>query len=464
MLVAQVAASPLPPLEQQYIVENQQIRPLPGQLNDVLVFNSNSPEVIQTEGILLSTFPPNGKTFPNAHLERALSGRFDIFTHHISRPLPGEKRTLYQGLLLHNPTSKTVLVKVLQAASYLTSPDAPFVDLPSIVEDPSGEYYSGPGSRLVGDILRGVNKSQFPKVIAVPPQQSRMLFSLPINTSSARSTFVRVESDGPLYVANLALYSIAEFPKVLPTEEEKDTLTPPSPTSFRPPKLDEWRYLLVTGRLATPRDLPPTPLSNNMTEKPVYGRVAGISVGSEWVAQIADKPGNSQLSIPESGQAFSYPLSTVNVGTYATKQVQSAPMLVRYPDTAFRAHGNYGVHYSLTLPLVNNTDSKKSVTVALQTPFKQDQYADRLIFAKPVQGQVFFRGPVRVTYEDEKGDKKVRYFHLIQRQGQQGDALVMLNMLPGDRREVNIDFLYPPDATPPQVITVRTLDWYYGRN
>ena len=29
-------------------------------------------------------------------------------------------------------------------------------------------------------------------------------------------------------------------------------------------------------------------------------------------------------------------------------------MLVRYPDTAYRAHGNYGIRYSFRLPLYNN--------------------------------------------------------------------------------------------------------------
>src|SRR4029079_12787037 len=36
----------------------QQVRVLPGQLDSIPVFNSHSPEVVQTEGILLSTFPP----------------------------------------------------------------------------------------------------------------------------------------------------------------------------------------------------------------------------------------------------------------------------------------------------------------------------------------------------------------------------------------------------------------------
>src|SRR5687768_11561165 len=58
--------------------------PLPGSLNDIPVFNSNSPEIIKTEGILLSTFPPENKEYPEAHLNMTFNGKFDIFTHHIA--------------------------------------------------------------------------------------------------------------------------------------------------------------------------------------------------------------------------------------------------------------------------------------------------------------------------------------------------------------------------------------------
>jgi hypothetical protein len=34
---------------------------------------------------------------------------------------------------------------------------------------------------------------------------------------------------------------------------------------------------------------------------------------------------------------------------------------------------------------------------------------------------------------------------------------VTLNMPPSSQRLVQFDFLYPPDATPPQVLTVETL-------
>jgi hypothetical protein len=60
--LAQATPTPTPsPTPQIEIVQPQQVRAIPGKLDDVPVFNSNSPELVQTEGILLSTFPPNGK-------------------------------------------------------------------------------------------------------------------------------------------------------------------------------------------------------------------------------------------------------------------------------------------------------------------------------------------------------------------------------------------------------------------
>jgi hypothetical protein len=467
VVVAQVVTAPPPSMGEQYITQPQEIRQLPGQLDNVNVFNSNSPEVVKTEGVLLSTFPGNGMFFPYAHLNKPLNGRFDLFTHHISRPSDG-KRTLYQGVIIYNPTEQPITLRLLQAVSYVNSPDAPFIQLPSLVEDPIGRFYSGPGSRLTGDILRGLNQMKFPSQIVIPPRQTRMLFSLPIKPSTARSTLMRLQSDGPVYMANLAMYEVVEYPPLEIAQKTKDgkgtELAPPPPPrpSYRPPTLGEWQNLLVTGRLVEPRDLAPTPLEQASEGNTIYGRVAGVSVGSEWFAKFEDKPGSNSLSIPQKGQAFSYPLSTVSVGTYGTRQVQSAPMLVRYPDTAFLAHGNYAVHYNLTLPLHNNTGERQTVAVSLQTPIKQDRYSDRLFFLNPPQDRVFFRGTIRVTYTDDRGQSQVRYFHIIQRQGQQGEPLISLNLLPGEKREVNLEFLYPPDATPPQVVTVRTQELFYG--
>jgi len=198
--LAQVTPTPPPQVE---IIQPQDVRPLPGQLDQVPVFNSNSPELVQTEGILLSTFPGHNKATPSAHLNFPFQGRFDIFAHHVAKaPTPDDLRTLYLGLLVHNPSTESVTVDILQAASYLSQPDAPFIQLPSQVENPQGTVYAGPGSRVMSDILRGYRQAEFPPQVVIPPQQSRLLLNLPIPVKSleppinGRSTLMRLRSDG----------------------------------------------------------------------------------------------------------------------------------------------------------------------------------------------------------------------------------------------------------------------------
>ena len=135
--LAQTPAAP------QEIVQIQEVRPLPGQLDNIPVFNSNSPELVLQEGILLSTFPPDGKRFPAAHLNFPFQGRFDIFAHHIARaPSPEDLRTLYQGVIVYNPGNKPVKLDILQAASYLSQPDAPFIELPPQVDNSNSNIYA----------------------------------------------------------------------------------------------------------------------------------------------------------------------------------------------------------------------------------------------------------------------------------------------------------------------------------
>jgi hypothetical protein len=221
--------------------------------------------------------------------------------------------------------------------------------------------------------------------------------------------------------------------------------------------LEEWQELLDKGDLAGPREASATP-PEVTTGAFYYGRVAGVAQGSQWQAQLTDSPTAQFLSIPDSGQAFSYGLSTLPLGLLGTGQSQSAQMLVRYPNTAYLAYGNYGIQYSLTLPLVNPTSKTQTVTLAIQTPLKEDKPQRGLRFLEPPAKQVFFRGTVQIRYKDDEGLPRTNYFHLVQRRGQQGEPLVMLKMPPGDRRLVQVDFLYPPDSTPPQVLTVRTQD------
>jgi hypothetical protein len=61
-----------------------------------------------------------------------------------------------------------------------------------------------------------------------------------------------------------------------------------------------------------------------------------------------------------------------------------------------------------------------------------------------------------VRYTDDSKLPQTRYVHLVQRRGQQGEPLVKLEMKSGEKRLVEVDFIYPPDASPPQVLTVKT--------
>lgn len=432
-------------------VSPQPLRPLPGQLDDTPVFNSNSPELVGEPGILLSTFPPAGMAVPAAHLDLLFQGRFDVFAHHVYKVVePEPLDSLYLGVLLHNPSDVPVTVRVLAGASYLSQPGAPFVPLPSFVPfSPLDSVFAGPGSRVMGDILQGRRQDIFPPVVEILPGESQLLLNQPIPVReldppiNGRSTLVQLESDGPVYVASLAQ-------RVGLNEAGNEV----------PPSLESWQQLLQESGLAGPRDRPPTPLPPAPDTQLIYGRVAGVSAGSQWQATLTDTVNGlatPRLTIPAAGEAFSYGLSLLTGGTMGTDQVQSAPMLVRYLDTAYQSHGNYGVRYSLNLPLFNPTDAPQTVTVSLQTPLKEDSLSQGgLRFLEPPAPQTFFRGPVQVSYQSDHGFPIIRNIHLVQRRGQTGEALATVTLAPQSERMVSVDLLYPPDSTPPQVLTVES--------
>ena len=111
--------------EPSVIVVPQDVLALPGGLDDVPVLNSNSPEVVPNEGILLSTYPTAGMASPKAHLNYPLQGRFDFFFHHIANAIKSEDtRTLYLGFLVKNASEDKVTLRILKAASYCSRPDS----------------------------------------------------------------------------------------------------------------------------------------------------------------------------------------------------------------------------------------------------------------------------------------------------------------------------------------------------
>lgn len=435
------SANPTP----QEIVQNNQVRSLPGELNQVPMFSSNSPEWVKKEGILLSTFPPSGKQNPAAHLNFPFTGNFELFAHHFTHT-PPDLQTLYLGIIVNNPGTESVTLDISEAASYLMEPDAPFREKPALSENPNGEIYSGPGIRAVDNILRGMRQEMFPEQLRLAPGESKLLVNLPIPVRglekpvNGRSTFMRLNSSGRVFVASLAMYA------------RKD-----SRGRERAPTLPEWQQLLRGGNLALPRDKPPTP-PEQIGGELIYGRVAGVQEGSKWEATLTDA-GSNFLAVPEAGEAVSYAISTLRAGTLGTGQIQAAKMLVRYPDTAYESHANYGVHYDLTLPMRNNRDRPQTVTVTLETPMKEERLSKGgLIFRQPPWDFPYFRSTVRLRYRDDAGEEVTRYLHLWHRRGQVVDPLVTLNLAPAEARSLRVDFLYPPDSVPPQVLTIRTLN------
>jgi Protein of unknown function (DUF3370) len=423
----------------QEIVLPHDVRPLPGGLDQVAVFNSNSPEIISRDGILLSTFPPKGMRQPAAHLNYAFEGRFDLFAHHIGKPAsPQASKTVYFGLVIANPESRPVELLVMEANSYLTR-NAPFVALSGQVEE-RRRVYSGPGSRMSGSAVRRERGLNLPVKITLAPGETKLFTALPITAPNGRSTLMRLYSSGKLYMASLAMSARREG------------------GSERAPTLSEWQNLLQTGELVAPRDRVPTPPGKPPADgRVIYGRVAGVAQGAEWRATLTD-PGSETLTLPKAGGSVSFAINTLDNGTLGTNQIQSAPMIRRYPDTAYRAHGNYGITYNLTIPLANPSNQPQQVTLALQTPLKENRLSRQgLRFLNPPAPQVFFRGSVRVQYADAQGQNQVRYLHLVQRRGQQGEPLVQLTLPPNARQSVQVEFVYPPDATPPQVFTIQTL-------
>ena len=447
---------PPPP---QYIIQKQPVRSLPGRLDKVPVFNSNSPEVVKNPGVLLSTFSPQDKNNRDSHLNYTFNGRFDIFTHHIARPPLDPviaKRQMNLGIIAYNPGTKPVKLEVLQSLSYTSKDEAPFRELPSYADNTNGDVYSGPGSRLATDILRGVSDPVSSFTLA--PGQTQVIFSRPIPTGSARSGLMKLRSNGGVQIASIALLDNIEIPPVVPEILAPfDIPRPPPVPVLKTLQESDWLTALNNAPLASPRDEAPT--TPSYYGALVYGRVAGVSLGTRWEASLTDKPGDTSLTIPDRDKAFSYVLNGLNGGTLGTGQIQTALLSVRYPDTALAAHGNYTTYYRLTMPLANKTGADQTVVIKLQTPLKDDLNADKLRFNATPSNQVAFRGTVRIAYpQADRDEPTVRQIHVVQRKGEQGKPLVIINIPAGSQKLVEIDLVYPPDATPPQVFTLESID------
>ena len=428
---ADASATPEP----QPISRPQSLRPLPGQLDRVLMLNDNNPELISGDGILLSTFPHK------PGLNQALNGHFDLFSHHVYAGTPEAlDSTLWLAVMAQPVGDQPVTLELVggsTALSQATAPGqsaAPFLPLPPLIRETSEPIASGPGSRVAGDLLRGTRAPELPQRWTLSPGAPTTLVVLPIPVAgldpllNGRNLQLRLRSSGPVHVATLAARG-------------KGTA---------PPALEHWRTLLRSGRLS-PKEHQPTP--RGARGKIVYSRVSGIQEGRRWSATLTD-PGQRTLGLPN--QPLSWPISSLERGDLGSGQVQTAELQAFSPGTAWAAHGNYGVEYDITLPLRNNSHQRRTVALALESPIKDGSGTHQLRFQSPPRKAVMFRGPVEVRGLDgPDGSRSGRQqLHLVLRQGQEGPLLGQLTLNPGEQRLVRVRLIYPADATPPQVLTL----------
>ena len=445
----------------------QALRPLPGRLDQTLVFNDNNPESVKASGILLSTFSPVGRAHPEAHLDQRFVGNFTVFSHHVYAPPAHGAPTAWLALLAGNAADRPVTITAQQVATALSQPDAPFLPLPSFLEENlaaadkshgdtvttaprvplsrvaaarldqeplrrglggAGAIYAGPGSRVAGALLRGDSTPGLPPSWHLPPHSTQALLLLPIPTThldppvNGRTTQLRLHSSGPVALAMVAALQ------------------------DKPPDLSTLVGLL-DGPLSPKGHQPTTPGHQGGI---VYSRVSGVQRGGRWQARLTD-PGRATLSVRSA--PVGWPISALAGGTMTTDQVQTAPLVAFYPGTAWAAHGNYGVEYHLILPLLNDTPEPVTLELALESPQEREPPAGVVSLVTPSPNTpVRFRGPVAVQGLD--GPPGERVFHLVQRRGQPGPLLGAVTMAPGEERTVVVRLIYPADATPPQVLSL----------
>ena len=438
-VIAGLTAGVAPGVANVVIRRQQSIRSLPGQLDAVLMVNDNNPELIKEDGILLSTFPNGG----DASISVDLNGRFDLFSHHV---YAGTDETLDSTLwlaLLMAPIGdeavKLTLIEGSTSLSQATQPgqtEAPFLPLPPLMRETSDVLAAGPGSRVAGDLLRGRQAPELSqRSWTLNPGAPTVVLQLPIPVQgldpllNGRNLQLRLHSSAPVALATLAAHG----------------------DGHQAPEKQDWIYILSSGELSS-KEHSPTPRGSR--GKIIYSRVSGVQIGSRWKARITD-PGSKTVSIQNA--PLSWPISSLERGSLGTGQVQTAELQVMYPKTAWAAHGNYGVEYDLTLPLKNQRSADQTLSLALESPLKTDQASDALRFLSSLSGPVMFRGPVEVVgLDDAEGSPYGRQtVHLVLRQGQQGASLGQVTLKPGETRDVQIRLIYPADATPPQVLTVR---------
>ncbi len=416
------------------------VYPLPGGLDQSPMLNSNSPEIVEEAGILVSTLPGKGP----AYLDYGFKGRFGIFSHHIARDKAPGERLLYLGTLVSNPHSTPVKLQLESGASYLSQPDALFKKWPGLMNNPDGTVYAGPGDRVTTELLTDTDPVS-PRTIVIPPRSTQLISSLSVPTDVAilppingRSTLLYFNSPASVYVSHVAYFANKVNGQ------------------FVSPTLEDYRALLNSGKMAGKRESAPTNYMRDPKPKGAfrYGRVAGVSQGLTWKAKLFE--GDMLVRRPEAGETIGYPFSAVYLKRMGTSQNQSGELLRRYPDTAYQNHANYGVRYDIDIPLHNRTGNYQTYSVGLAHPTSQDAQESTFVF--PPNKPVMFRGSSKLSWVDEYAQPHTIVKHHVLQHGQEPQQMALITVPPGIDYDLKLSMYYPADCTPPQLLTLSRIE------
>ena len=209
----------------------------------------------------------------------------------------------------------------------------------------------------------------------------------------------------------------------------------------------------AAGKGAARRDLAAVPFdpAGPVPKGFRYGRVAGVSVGDVWNADLT-----ALAAGLAPGARLGVPVASLYLNRLGTGQNQSAAMRSRYADTAYQAHGNYGVRYELAVELRNPDAASRSYDLALSHPARVvgDKPATAAVFMDPPGKPVMFRGPVQVRYHADDAAPVNRFVHLVVRHGEELPPFETVVVPPKGKRKVWVTLYYPADATPPQLLTI----------
>jgi hypothetical protein len=290
----------------------------------------------------------------------------------------------------------------------------------------------------MSEILRGHRDEQLLKdKVEIAPHQYTLLLNQAIPVASltppinGRSAFIKIETDQPLFAATLSSL-----------QNKVDNA----------PSLERWQQILQQSTLVTPREKSAT--EPGIPGPIVYGRVAGVQKGSLWLSNIVNSTDGKYYDVSEA-KIQNLPIATVADHTFETAQIQSAPLIARYADTAYLANGNYGVHYSLRFPLHNSSSTERLVTISIKNPVSDKK--NNFYFLPTPGNRVFFRGSLKVT-STLQTSTQFHFFHLVLHQGDSGQNIFKKTLAPAEIENVQLDFYYPPDATPPQIIAIESAE------